>query len=94
MSGLIYEVHKCNTPASTSRIGHGSVWECDCGNKFELVISYDGYRSGWVYLPSKHWNEQEQRPLKQWERIALIKLPEPEPTKWQRFISRIKGEQK
>lgn len=71
MSQFIHTVHTCVLPTDTTGKGQGTIWQCDCGQMYELRwtgYSYGTHTTGsagwgWSYFDKRFWNEAEQRPL-------------------------------
>jgi hypothetical protein len=99
MGKMIKEVHSCEPEQPrTDLLGEGSVWECDCGKRYEILRAI-GSRTGlmgWAELSPAFWNEEEQRVLTQRERTLLVinsfedTRNEWHESKWQRFVSKLK----
>jgi hypothetical protein len=99
MGKMIVEVHSCEPEQPrTDLSGEGSVWECDCGKRLELVrvvASATGLLA-WAELAPAFWNEEEQRVLTQRERTLLVlntfvdNRNEWHESKWKRFVSKLR----
>jgi len=78
---IIYEVHKCIPPVAERHLDVGSVWQCECNQRWELVYDLYSYHTAttpvtkWVILKFLDWNEEENRPLTKTERAWRDTMP-------------------
>lgn len=61
MTGTFLTIeHACVLPEVEQHMGHRTVWQCECGQRYAL----DHYSNGklwWVFVRESEWNADENR---------------------------------
>lgn len=91
MSKYLKEVHLCDMPERRPNDGDGTIWQCDCGFMWELLLwpEYIGQRPKWNWTPLEkgRYNKDtgEIMTRAQWATHRLeqfAKLQEMKPKRW------------